>query len=116
MGGYVMNQDNGSGRTPETILARLEGRSVVRFQKDQIAYSQGEPADSVFFVEAGKIKITVLSEAGKEAVVAVLLPGSFCGEECLSGHTVRITTAVALTECVLVKMTKASIVRALHQD
>jgi CRP/FNR family transcriptional regulator, cyclic AMP receptor protein len=111
-----MNQDNRSAGSPETILARLGGRSVVRYQKDQIAYSQGDPADSLFFVEAGKIKVTVVSEAGKEAVIAILLPGSFCGEECLSGHIVRISTAVALTECVLVKMTKASIVRALHED
>jgi CRP/FNR family transcriptional regulator, cyclic AMP receptor protein len=111
-----MNQDNKSSATPESILARLEGRSEARYQKDQAAYSQGEPADSLFYVETGKVKVTVLSEAGKEAVVAILLPGSFCGEECLSGHTVRISTAVALTECTLVKLTKASIVRALHDD
>ena len=111
-----MNQDKERAGSPETILARLEGRSVARYQKNQIAFSQGEPADSLFFIEAGKVKVTVLSEAGKEAVVAILLPGSFCGEECLSGYTVRITTAVALTECTLVKLTRASIVRALHED
>jgi CRP-like cAMP-binding protein len=60
--------------------------------------------------------VTVVSEAGKEAVVAVLLPGSFCGEECLSGHTLRITTVSTLTECGFVRMTKAAVVRALHDD
>jgi len=111
-----MNQEKQSSAAPETILARLEGRSEVRHQKDQIVYSQGEPADSLFYIETGKVKVTVVSEAGKEAVIAVLLPGSFCGEECLSGHAVRKATAVTLTECTLVKLTKASVGRALHQD
>ena len=85
-------------------------------KKDQIVYSQGDAADSVFYVQSGKVKVTVISEEGKEAVVAILLPGSFCGEECLSGHTLRISTVKTLTECRLVRMSKASIVRALHED
>jgi CRP-like cAMP-binding protein len=70
----------------------------------------------VFYLKSGKIKVTVVSEAGKEAVVAVLLPGSFCGEECLTGHSLRIMTVSALTECTLVRMAKASVVHALHDD
>jgi CRP/FNR family cyclic AMP-dependent transcriptional regulator len=102
---------------PQAILAKFDGaRSESNFQKDQIVYAQGDPADSVFYLQSGKVKVTIVSEAGKEAVVAVLLPGSFCGEECLTGHKQRITTVTALTECVLVRMAKPMIVRALHDD
>ena len=102
---------------PQTILARLDaGRSEAKYPKDQIVYAQGDAADSVLYVQSGKIKVTVVSEAGKEAVVAVLVPGSFCGEECLTGHKMRITTVTTLTECGLIRMAKASIVRALHDD
>jgi CRP/FNR family cyclic AMP-dependent transcriptional regulator len=105
------------GTTSQAILARLNGgRSDATFQKDQTVYSQGDPADSVFYLESGKTKVTVVSETGKEAVVAVLLPGSFCGEECLSGHDLRITTVSTLTECAFVRMTKAAVVRALNDD
>jgi CRP-like cAMP-binding protein len=105
------------GTTPQAILARLNGgKSETTFQKDQTVYSQGDPADSVFYLESGRIMMTVISEAGKEAVVAVLPPGSFCGEECLSGHDLRITTVSTLTEGVFVRMTKAAVVRALHDD
>jgi CRP/FNR family transcriptional regulator, cyclic AMP receptor protein len=99
------------------ILARIDGgKSELKYQKDQIAYSQGDLAGSVFYVESGKVKVTVLSEQGKEAVVAILLPGSFFGEECLTGHKLRISTVKTLTECTLIRMAKASIIRALHDD
>jgi CRP/FNR family cyclic AMP-dependent transcriptional regulator len=102
---------------PEAIIDRLNGgRSEAKYQRDQIVYSQGDVADCVFFVQSGKVKVTVVSEEGKEAVVAILLPGSFCGEECLTGHTLRISTVKTLTECQLIRMAKASIVRALHED
>jgi CRP-like cAMP-binding protein len=102
---------------PEAIIARIDGvRSEARYQRDQILYSQGDAADGVFYVQAGRVKVTVVSEQGKEAVVAILPPGSFCGEECLTGHALRISTARALIECVLVHMPKADIVRALHED
>jgi CRP/FNR family cyclic AMP-dependent transcriptional regulator len=102
---------------PEAIIARLNGgKSEAKYQRDQLVYSQGEPADGVFYVQSGKIKVTVVSEEGKEAVVAILLPGSFCGEECLTGHKLRISTVRALTECRLVRMAKAATMRALHDD
>jgi CRP/FNR family cyclic AMP-dependent transcriptional regulator len=102
---------------PEAIIARLNGRrSEARYQEDQIVYSQGDSADSAFYVQSGQVKVTVTSEAGKEAVVAILLPGSFCGEECLTGHTLRMSTVKTLTECKLIRVAKASIIRALHDD
>ena len=101
----------------EAILAKIDGgKSEAKYQKDDVIYAQGEPAAFVFYIRAGKLKVSVLSEEGKEAVVAILPPGNFCGEECLTGHKLRLATAKALTECELVKMRKASIVRALHDD
>jgi CRP/FNR family transcriptional regulator, cyclic AMP receptor protein len=102
---------------PEAIISKLNGgRSEVKYQRDQIIYSQGDPADCVFYVQAGKVKVAVVSESGKEAIVAILLPGSFCGEECLTGHRLRLTTVKTLTECGLIRIAKASIIRALHDD
>jgi CRP/FNR family cyclic AMP-dependent transcriptional regulator len=102
---------------PEAIIAKISGgKSEFAYQRDQIVYSQGEAADSVFYVQSGKIKVTVVSEVGKEAVVAILLPGSFCGEECLTGHKLRMSTVKTLTECRLVRMAKAATMRALHDD
>ena len=112
-----MNQNEKRASDPEGIIAKLNGgKSEAAYQRDQIVYSQGEPADGVFCVQSGKIKVTVVSEEGKEAVVAILLPGSFCGEECLTGHKLRISTVRALTECRLVRMAKAATMRALHDD
>jgi CRP/FNR family cyclic AMP-dependent transcriptional regulator len=112
-----MTQSKKRATDPEAIIAKMDGgRSEVKFQKDQIVYSQGDAADCVFYVQSGKVKVTVVSEEGKEAVVAILLPGSFSGEECLTGHTLRMSTVKTLTDCVLIRMAKASIIRALHQD
>jgi CRP/FNR family cyclic AMP-dependent transcriptional regulator len=112
-----MAQSKKRGSNPEAIIARMNGgRTNATYQKDQIVYSQGDAADSVFYVHSGKVKVTVVSEEGKEAVIAILLPGSFCGEECLTGHKLRLTTVTTLTECALVRMAKASIIRALHDD
>jgi CRP-like cAMP-binding protein len=113
----VVNQNEKRASDPEGIIAKLiGGKSEAGYQRDQIVYSQGEPADSVFYVQSGKVKVTVVSEEGKEAVVAILLPGSFCGEECLTGHKLRISTVKALTKCRLVRMAKAATMRALHDD
>jgi CRP/FNR family transcriptional regulator, cyclic AMP receptor protein len=101
----------------ETILARLEGgRSESAYQKDQIVYSQGEPADSVFYIRAGTIKVAVVTESGRQAVVAILRPGHFCGEDCLTGRRLRMATVTALTACVLTRLPAAGVVRALRHD
>jgi CRP/FNR family cyclic AMP-dependent transcriptional regulator len=101
----------------ESILARVDGgKTKSQYQKNQIVYSQGDPAVFVFYVQAGKLKVTIASEEGKEAIVAILQAGSFCGEECLTGHEAHIATVRALTKCELVQMPKASIIRALHDD
>jgi CRP/FNR family cyclic AMP-dependent transcriptional regulator len=101
----------------EFILARIgEGKSLSKYRADQIVYTQGDPAGFIFYVRAGKLKVAIVSEEGKEAVVAIHLPGNFCGEECLAGHKLRMATVTALTECELVNLPKASVIRALHDD
>jgi CRP/FNR family transcriptional regulator, cyclic AMP receptor protein len=102
---------------PKVFLARMgEGRSVARYQKGQIIFSQGEPADSVFYVQKGKAKVTVVSKQGKEAVVAILGADEFFGEGCLAGQTRRIATVAAMTDAVVTRLEKAAIVRALHEE
>ncbi len=101
----------------ETILSKIDGgKAESIYRKDDVVYSQGEPSAFIFFIRVGKLKITVVSEAGKEAVVAILPGGSFCGEECLTGHKLYLSTATALAECELVKLSKAAVIRALHDD
>ena len=79
---------------PKAFLAKAGGcKKLSKYRKDQIIFSQGEPADAVFYIEQGKVKITVVSEQGKEAVVAILGGGDFCGEGCLTGQPLRIATA-----------------------
>ena len=71
---------------PKSFLAKVgEGRSIGKYRKDQIVFSQGDPADAIFYIQKGKAKVTVVSEQGKEAVVAILGPDDFFGEECLPG-------------------------------
>ncbi len=102
---------------PKAFLAKADGgRTISKYQKDQTVFSQGEAADAVFYIQQGKIKITVVSEQGKEAVVAILGTGDFCGEGCLTGQPLRIATAAAMMECVIVRLEKAAIIRVLHEE
>ena len=92
------------------------GRTLSKYRKDQTVFSQGNSADAVFYIQKGKVKITVVSEQGKEAVVAILGPDEFCGEGCLTGQPRRMATAVAMTECEIVRLEKAAMIRVLHKE
>src|ERR1700732_690197 len=82
---------------PKVFLSKVNGgRAISDYWKDQIVYTQGEPADSVFYIQSGKVKKTVISEQGKEAVVAILGTGDFFGEGCLTGQPQRLSTAAPL--------------------
>jgi CRP/FNR family transcriptional regulator, cyclic AMP receptor protein len=81
-----------------------------------MVFSQGGSADAVFYIQKGKVKITVVSEQGKEAVVAILGPDEFCGEGCLTGQPRRMATAVAMTECEIMRLEKAAMIRVLHEE
>src|SRR5277367_2169768 len=102
---------------PKVFLSKVNGgRTKSEYRTDQIVYRQGDPADSVFFIQSGKVKVTVISEQGKEAVVAVLGPDQFCGEGCLAGQPRRMATATAMTECEIMRLEKATILRVLHEE
>ena len=102
---------------PKSFLAKVgEGRSIGKYRKDQIVFSQGDPADAVFYIQKGKVKITVVSEQGKEAVVAILGANEFFGEGCLAGQVQRIATVATMTDSVIVRLEKAAIVRVIHQE
>jgi CRP/FNR family cyclic AMP-dependent transcriptional regulator len=102
---------------PKAFLAKIgDGRSIGKYRKDQIVFSQGEAAEAVFYIQSGKVKLSVVSEQGKEAVVAILGTDEFVGEGCLVGKTLRLMTAVAATDSVIVRLEKAAIVRVLHQE
>jgi CRP-like cAMP-binding protein len=102
---------------PQTFLAKIgHGKTMVKATKKQLIYSQGDAADAVFYVQAGRVKLTVVSEQGKEAVVGVLERGSFFGEGCLVGQPARMATATALDRSTIVRIDKASMIRALHDE
>jgi CRP/FNR family cyclic AMP-dependent transcriptional regulator len=102
---------------PKLFLSKVNGgRAISDYPKDRIVYTQGEPAGSVFYIQSGKVKKTVVSEQGKEAVVALLGTGDFFGEGCLTGQQLRLSTVTAVTECVIVRIAKADITRVIHQE
>ena len=102
---------------PKAFLAMVgEGRSIGTYRKGQLIYSQGEPADEVFYIQSGKVKVTVVSEHGKEAVVAIFQAEGFFGEACLAGQVLRIATVTAMTESVIVRLEKTAIIRVIHQE
>jgi CRP/FNR family transcriptional regulator, cyclic AMP receptor protein len=92
------------------------GRTISKYRKDQTLFSQGSPADAVFYIRKGKVKITVVSEQGNEAVVAIQGPDEFCGEGCLTGQARRLGTAAAMTECEIMRLEKAAMIRVLHDE
>jgi CRP-like cAMP-binding protein len=101
----------------ETFLSRVEdGKTTRRYRNRQVVFSQGDPADAVFFIETGRVELTVLSTRGKEAVIGILEDGSFFGEGCLASQPVRMSTAIAIAPSRVVRVAKSAMVRALHQD
>jgi cyclic nucleotide-binding protein len=92
------------------------GRTSKKYRKNQKVYSQGDSADAVFYVQEGKLKVCVISEHGKEAVVALHGGGDFFGEGCLTGQPLRLATVFAMTDCVVTRIDKASMVATLHGE
>jgi CRP/FNR family transcriptional regulator, cyclic AMP receptor protein len=102
---------------PKSFLAVVgEGRSIGEYRKDEIVMSQGDPADAVFYIQSGKVKVSVVSEQGKEAVVAMLGTNDFFGEGCLAGQAQRIATVATMTDSVIVRLEKAAIIGVIHQE
>jgi CRP-like cAMP-binding protein len=102
---------------PKVFLSKVNGgRTVSKYRKNQIVYRQGDPADSVFYIQTGKAKKIVISEQGKEAVAAILGPGDFFGEKCMAGQTLRLGSVAALTECSITRIPKAEIIGVIHKE
>ena len=96
---------------PSTFMAAFDGGvTASTYGEGQLVFSQGAPADAVFYIQNGKVKLSVVSDQGKEAVVAFLEAGDFCGEGCLAGQLVRMATAMAATECTIVRVAKPSMI------
>jgi CRP/FNR family transcriptional regulator, cyclic AMP receptor protein len=99
------------------FLAKIGGdRADAFYRPDHTVFSQGDPADSVFHIEKGKVQVSVLSKRGKEAVLAILGPGDFFGEGCLNGQSQRMTSVVTMTECSIVRIERAAMLQALHDE
>jgi CRP/FNR family transcriptional regulator, cyclic AMP receptor protein len=113
----TMNRKAKSAIEPQALLATVgAGRPARDYRKAQLIFSQGDRADAVFFVERGKVKLTVLSQHGKQAVIALLGPGNFFGEGCLAGQPIRMSTATAMTDSAITLLPKPAMLRALHED
>ncbi len=103
---------------PAVFLAKAGlGRTIITLQKKQIVFSQGEPADAVFYIQSGQVKLSVISSSGKEATIALLQAGSFFGEESIANsQPLRMVTAVAMTEGAVLKIDRQEMSRALHEE
>lgn len=107
----------GAAFDSQTFLAVVgDGRTIQAYKKDQAVFAQGDAADSVFYVLSGKVKISILSERGKEAVIAIVSSGSFFGEGCLAGQPVRMASAVAIEASSIVQVTKSVMIRVLREE
>lgn len=102
---------------PKVFLTKAEsGRTIASYPVNQVLFSQGDVADSVFYIIAGKIKVSVVSKQGKEAIVAMMGGDEFCGEGCLAGQTRRMATATAISECDVMRIDKKAMMGVLHEE
>jgi CRP/FNR family transcriptional regulator, cyclic AMP receptor protein len=102
---------------PKKFLAKVgEGKTVFKYRRGQIIFSQGEAADAVFYIQQGNVKLTVVSQQGKEAVVAILGPDHFFGEGCLNGHPLRTATTSAVNACLITRIEKATMIATIHKE
>jgi CRP/FNR family cyclic AMP-dependent transcriptional regulator len=102
---------------PKLFLAKVgNGRTIAEYREKQLVFAQGDPADAVFYIEKGKVKLTVVSDTGKEAIIAVLGTGDFLGEGCLAAQPMRMATATAISDCVIVRLEKATMIHVLQDE
>jgi CRP-like cAMP-binding protein len=102
---------------PDTFLSTIdEGRKALRFAKKQSVFAQGDATDAVFYIQKGKIKLTVISSNGKEATIGILGEGDFFGEGCLAGQKLRMGSATAVTSCDILRIEKKIMMEALHRE
>jgi CRP/FNR family cyclic AMP-dependent transcriptional regulator len=108
---------NGREFDAQAFLATIgEGRKAILFPRKQIVFVQGDPADAIFYLQTGKVRLTVVSKTGKEASIGILSDGSFFGEGSLAGQPLRMGTATAMTDCVVLRIEKKAMVDTLHRE
>ena len=102
---------------PQTFLSTINGgRKIAAFLKKQTMFAQGDSSDAVFYIKEGKVKLTVVSKIGKEATIGILSEGAFFGEGCLTGQTLRLCSATAMTDCSVMRIDKKSMIQVLHEE
>src|SRR5690242_21008848 len=102
---------------PQLFLSKVgQGKTSLISPKKHTIFSQGDAAEAVFYIQAGKVKLTVVSQQGKEAVVAILERGAFFGESCLAGQAIRTATATAVEDSSIVRIDKEAMIRVLHEE
>jgi CRP/FNR family transcriptional regulator, cyclic AMP receptor protein len=103
---------------PDAFLSQAGvGRKIMEIRKDKPVFSQGDPGDSVFYIQKGKVRLAVVSEQGKEATVSMLGPGSFVGEDCIAGvQCVRMASAIAMTDCTVLRIEREEMMRVVHEE
>jgi CRP/FNR family cyclic AMP-dependent transcriptional regulator len=102
---------------PKIFLSTLDrGRRIEAFSKKQTIFAQGDPSDAVFYIKEGRVKLTVVSKAGKEATIGILNEGDFFGEGCLTGQRLRLCSATATTDCSVMRIDKKSMIEVLHRE
>lgn len=102
---------------PKVYLAKVgAGRTISEYRKNRTIFSQGDAADAVFYIQKGKVKLTVVSKQGKEAVVSILGPEDFFGEACLAGQQHRMSTATALSDCSIVRLERRAAIRVIRDE
>jgi CRP/FNR family transcriptional regulator, cyclic AMP receptor protein len=102
---------------PKTFLSTINGgRKIEGFSKKQTIFAQGDSSDAVFYIQEGKVKLTVVSQIGKEATIGILNEGDFFGEGCLTGQQLRLCSATAMTDCSVMKIDKKSMIKVLHEE
>ena len=102
---------------PQTFLSTINGgRKIATFLKKQTIFAQGNSSDAVFYIKEGKVKLTVVSKIGKEATIGILSEGAFFGEGCLTGQTLRLCSATAMTDCSVMRIDKKSMIQVLHEE
>jgi CRP/FNR family transcriptional regulator, cyclic AMP receptor protein len=106
-----------NGFDPKAFLVKVgAGKTILKFERSQHVFKQGDVADAVFYIQTGSVKLSVVSEQGKEAVVGILEPGQFFGEGCLNGDPLRIATTIAIEECVITSITKEAMIATLQNE
>lgn len=102
---------------PREFLAKVgEGKTIVEYRKEEVVFAQGDAADTIYYIQKGRLKVVVISEQGKEAVVGMLEPGQFFGEGCMNGHSMRIATTTAMEACLVTAITKTAMLTVLHNE